>query len=74
MREYVGEQLGDTVLSICQLVNRAQYMPNIPTREGLTDIYDDRFSDCEPYLFRIESNLSEFLYDILFIQMTAENS
>jgi len=58
MREYVGEKLGDTVLSICQIINRAQYMPTIPTREGLNDIYDDRFSDCEPYLFRIESNLT----------------
>jgi hypothetical protein len=60
MKEYVGSQLGETVLSICQLINRAQYMPNIPTREGLHDIYDDRFSDCEPYLFRIQSNLSKF--------------
>ncbi|KAI6239631.1 hypothetical protein M3Y99_00554200 [Aphelenchoides fujianensis] len=56
MREYVGEKLGDTVLSICQFVNRAQYTPVVPNRENLNDVYDDRFTDCEPYLFRIESN------------------
>lgn len=61
MREFVGERLGESVLQICQLVNRAQYMPNTPTREGLCDVYDDRFSDCEPYLFRIESNLSKLI-------------
>jgi hypothetical protein len=66
MREYVGEKLGDTVLSICQLINRAQYVPTIPAREGLTDIYDDRFSDCEPYLFRIDSNLSKFILNWRF--------
>ncbi|KAI6207168.1 hypothetical protein M3Y94_00999600 [Aphelenchoides besseyi] len=57
MRAYVGEKLGDTVLSICHLVNRAQYMPNTPNRENLKDVFNDGFTDCEPYLFRVESNL-----------------
>ncbi|KAI6176139.1 hypothetical protein M3Y97_00766100 [Aphelenchoides bicaudatus] len=58
MREYVGESLGSTILSICQLVNRSQYLPGIPAKDSLCDVYDDRFTDCEPYLYRIESNLT----------------
>jgi hypothetical protein len=61
MRGYVGEKLGETVLSICQLINRAQYMPTTPARDGLSNVYDTRFSDCDPYLYRIDSNLSKFI-------------
>ena len=62
MREYVGEKLGNTVLSICQWINKSQYMPSTPTRDGLCDIFDDRYADCEPYLYHIDSNLSEFFF------------
>ncbi|CAD5220200.1 unnamed protein product [Bursaphelenchus okinawaensis] len=57
MREYVGEKLGEIVLNICQIMNRSQYMPAMPNRESLTDVFDDRFRDCEPYLYRIDSDL-----------------
>ncbi|CAD5227026.1 unnamed protein product [Bursaphelenchus xylophilus] len=57
MREYVGERLGEIVLNICQCMNRSQYMPAMPSRDSLADVFDDRFSDCEPYLYRIDSDL-----------------
>lgn len=55
MREYVAEQLSDTVLTICELVNKPQYLPKIPTRLEITSVYDVRFSDCDPYLWRLDS-------------------
>lgn len=56
MREYAGEKLADELLSLCQLINRPQYLPKMPTRSELPSIFEDRFSDSQPYLFRIESD------------------
>jgi len=56
MRGVVGEKLGETVIKICELINKPQYLPKIPARSELSSIYDDRLSDCQPYLFRIEAN------------------
>ncbi|KAH7721093.1 Protein EPG-9 a [Aphelenchoides avenae] len=56
MREYTGEKLADELLSLCQLMNRPQYLPKMPTRSELPLIFEDRFSDSQPYLFRIESD------------------
>lgn len=53
MREFAGEKLSDTVLSICQLINKPQYLPKIPTRSELSSVYDDRFCDCQPYNYLI---------------------
>ena len=62
MREYVAEQLSDNVLTICELVNKPQYLPKIPTRLEITSVYDTRFADCDPYLWRLES---EYGWEIL---------
>lgn len=59
MREFVGEKLSDTLLTVSDLINKPQYMPKIPTRSELPYVYDDRFTDCTPYLFRIDSEYGE---------------
>ncbi|KAI1728015.1 hypothetical protein DdX_00165 [Ditylenchus destructor] len=56
MREFVGEKLSDTILSVCEIVNKPQYLPKMPTRMELPYVYDDRFLDCHPYLYRVESD------------------
>lgn len=56
MREFVGEKLSDMVLTICELINKPQYLPKIPGKSEITSVYDDRFCDCEPYLWRIEAD------------------
>jgi autophagy-related protein 101 len=53
MREFVAEKLGDTVLSICELVNKPQYLPKSPTKVELSSVYDNRFPDVQPYNFLI---------------------
>ncbi|CAK5054440.1 unnamed protein product [Meloidogyne enterolobii] len=55
MREYVAEQLSDKVLTICELMNKPQYLPKIPTRLEITSVFDIRFPNCDPYLWRLDS-------------------
>uniref|UniRef100_A0A915EBR8 Autophagy-related protein 101 n=1 Tax=Ditylenchus dipsaci TaxID=166011 RepID=A0A915EBR8_9BILA len=63
MREFVGEKLSESVLSVCETVNKPQYLPKMPTRSELPDVYDDRFSDCHPYLYRVESDYGSKLHE-----------
>ncbi|KAE9553495.1 hypothetical protein FO519_003287 [Halicephalobus sp. NKZ332] len=56
MREEVGEKLGETVLNICSIVNQPCYIPSTPTIADLPLVFDDRFSDIQPYLFRLVYN------------------
>uniref|UniRef100_A0AC34FKS2 Autophagy-related protein 101 n=1 Tax=Panagrolaimus sp. ES5 TaxID=591445 RepID=A0AC34FKS2_9BILA len=54
MREDVGEKLGEQVLNICNFVNQPKmYMPSTPLHADLPLVYDNRFSDIQPYLFRL---------------------
>ncbi|KHN82661.1 Autophagy-related protein [Toxocara canis] len=53
MRENVAESLSDVVISTCGAINRPQYLPKMPTRSELSNVFDDNFSDCQPYLFRV---------------------
>ncbi|VDK48549.1 unnamed protein product [Anisakis simplex] len=53
MRENVAESLSELVISTCSAINRSQYLPKMPTKSELTNVFDDTFSDCQPYLFRI---------------------
>ncbi|CAJ0959089.1 unnamed protein product, partial [Mesorhabditis belari] len=53
MRESVAEALGEIVLTICSQINRQQYMPKMPTRSELNSVFDSRFTDCQPYLYKI---------------------
>lgn len=62
MREFVGEKLSDMVLTICELINKPQYLPKIPGKSEITSVYDDRFCDCEPYLWRIEADQGLFTF------------
>lgn len=56
MREYVGEKLGESLLSVCETINKPiyNYMPLTPSYEEIIGVYDNRFSDCSPYLYRVE--------------------
>jgi len=56
MREEVGEKLGETVLNICSIINQPCYIPATPTIADLPLVFDDRFSDIQPYLFRLVYN------------------
>lgn len=53
MRESVAEALGEIVLTICSQINRQQYMPKMPTRSELNSVFDSRFTDCQPYLYKV---------------------
>lgn len=53
LRESTAESLGGVVLDVCQQVNQPQYVPKMPSKTDLGNVFDCRFSDCQPYLFRV---------------------
>lgn len=54
LREEVGEKLGEQVLNICNIVNQPKmYMPSTPSHADLPLVFDNRYSDIQPYLFRL---------------------
>ncbi|KAB7493703.1 UNVERIFIED_CONTAM: hypothetical protein RMT77_004188 [Armadillidium vulgare] len=54
-REKVGEKLGEHLLQITDLINKSDYTPAPPNLEELDLVYDTRFSDVQPFLFKIYS-------------------
>uniref|UniRef100_A0A0K0EM99 Autophagy-related protein 101 n=1 Tax=Strongyloides stercoralis TaxID=6248 RepID=A0A0K0EM99_STRER len=53
MKVSVGELISEKILYICSKANRSNYLPIIPKFQELNNVFDDSFSDCQPYLFRI---------------------
>uniref|UniRef100_A0A0N4ZC73 Autophagy-related protein 101 n=1 Tax=Parastrongyloides trichosuri TaxID=131310 RepID=A0A0N4ZC73_PARTI len=53
MKVTLGEILSEKILYICSKANRSNYLPIIPKFQELNNVFDDSFSDCQPYLFRI---------------------
>uniref|UniRef100_A0A1I7XE10 Autophagy-related protein 101 n=1 Tax=Heterorhabditis bacteriophora TaxID=37862 RepID=A0A1I7XE10_HETBA len=53
MRVSVAESVGEIVLSLCSAINRQQYLPKMPVRAELNNVFDSHFSDCQPYLFKV---------------------
>ncbi|MFH4979322.1 hypothetical protein AB6A40_006031 [Gnathostoma spinigerum] len=56
MRETVADSLSNKVLTICCAINKPQYLPKMPVRTELPNIFDNSFSDCQPYLFRVSGH------------------
>ncbi|VDO91920.1 unnamed protein product [Haemonchus placei] len=53
MRVSVAESVGEIVLQLCSSINRPQYLPKMPTRTELSNVFDSNLSDCQPYLFKV---------------------
>jgi len=52
-REKLGELISDKVLYIAEVMNRHEYVPKTPAETELELIFDTRFPDVQPYLFKI---------------------
>ncbi|CAJ0605041.1 unnamed protein product [Cylicocyclus nassatus] len=52
MRVSVAESVGEIVLQVCSSINRQQYLPKMPTRTELSNVFDSNLPDCQPYLFK----------------------
>lgn len=68
MREFVGEKLGEELLSVCETINKPvyTYVPLAPAYDEVSMVYDNRFSDCSPYLYRMEygtGNYFKFIFN-----------
>uniref|UniRef100_A0A0K0DFS2 Secreted protein n=1 Tax=Angiostrongylus cantonensis TaxID=6313 RepID=A0A0K0DFS2_ANGCA len=53
MRVSVAESVGEIVLQLCSCINRQQYLPKMPTRTELSNVFDPSLPDCQPYLFKV---------------------
>lgn len=56
LRETAAEAVSDIILSVCSCINKHQYMPKMPTQKEIADVFDEQFSDVQPYLFKIIRN------------------
>jgi len=52
-REKMGELLTEKIMCITELMNRCQYMPDIPSQPDLCLIFDMSYDDCQPLLHEI---------------------
>ncbi|KJH45927.1 hypothetical protein DICVIV_08005 [Dictyocaulus viviparus] len=53
MRVSVAESVGEIVLQLCSSINKQQYLPKMPTRTELSNVFDSNLPDCQPYLFKV---------------------
>ncbi|RCN25532.1 hypothetical protein ANCCAN_28755 [Ancylostoma caninum] len=53
MRVSVAESVGEIVLQVCSSINRHQYLPKMPTKTELSNVFDSNLPDCQPYLFKV---------------------
>ena len=49
----VGEELADAVCSVASAMNRNEYVPRARLREDLDLIFETKYSDIQPYLFKV---------------------
>ncbi|XP_074660285.1 autophagy-related protein 101-like [Tubulanus polymorphus] len=52
-REKVGEILGEKITYIAEAMNRHEYVPKMPNQSELDLVFENAFSDVQPYLFKI---------------------
>ncbi|TRY64282.1 hypothetical protein TCAL_01834 [Tigriopus californicus] len=51
--EKVGEILSEKVRYIAEVMNRNDFVPKMTTQDYLDLIFDTRYPDCQPYLFKV---------------------
>uniref|UniRef100_A0A131XKM9 Autophagy-related protein 101 n=1 Tax=Hyalomma excavatum TaxID=257692 RepID=A0A131XKM9_9ACAR len=52
-RAQLGEQLAEKVIAVAASINRHQYLPRVPSEPDLELVFDTRFSDVQPYHFKV---------------------
>lgn len=58
-QEKVGEIIADKVMYICEVMNRHEYVPKMPSFTDLDLVFDTSFDDVQPYLFKISYATSD---------------
>ncbi|KAK7573602.1 hypothetical protein V9T40_010793 [Parthenolecanium corni] len=52
-KETVGEEIGEKIIHIAEIMNRHEYTPRIPQQSELEFIFDTSYPDVQPYLFKL---------------------
>ncbi|CAI4228455.1 unnamed protein product [Auanema sp. JU1783] len=58
MRESVARSVSEVILNVCSVINRTQYVPQMPSKSELNNVFETTFSDCQPYLFNVNRGSS----------------
>ncbi|XKL68962.1 hypothetical protein PGB90_006731 [Kerria lacca] len=58
-KETVGEEIGEKIIHIAEIMNRHEYIPNIPPQSELELIFDTSYPDVQPYLFKLGYETSD---------------
>lgn len=53
LRETLGDSVADIILNICGCMNKQQYVPKMPVHSELGLVFDTRFNDVQPYLYKV---------------------
>ncbi|CAB3409595.1 unnamed protein product [Caenorhabditis bovis] len=54
MRQTVADKIGEMVLDMCERINQSLYTPKMPSKTEVGDIFETKFVDSQPYLFKIK--------------------
>ncbi|XP_066151781.1 autophagy-related protein 101 [Euwallacea fornicatus] len=57
-RERVGDHLTDKILYITDVMNRHEYLPKLPSRTEMDEVFDSSYPDVQPYLFKMNYSIS----------------
>ena len=64
VREKLTESLVEKMRSICEIVNRPEYIPKMPNEADLGNVFDDRYKDVQPYLHKISFQIGDTNADV----------
>lgn len=56
VREQVSEMLTEKIMYITDVMNRPDYVPKMPSRLELDNVFDTTYEDVQPYLFKFKFN------------------
>lgn len=56
VREQVSEMLTEKIMYITDVMNRPDYVPKMPARDEVDNIFDTGHVDVQPYLFKFKFN------------------
>lgn len=51
-REKISDSLSEKIIYIAEIMNRHEYVPDIPPQSELDFVFDTSFADIQPYLFK----------------------
>lgn len=52
-KEMTGEAVSEVILNVCEMMNRGEYVPQMPAQSEIGNVFDVHHADVQPYLYRV---------------------